>query len=40
MEYEWFLQNATEKVSVKYRYIGEIEGGASVRELKDPNNKK
>jgi glycosyltransferase family protein len=35
IEYEWFLQKATEKVPVKNKYIGEIPGGSSVEELKD-----
>ena len=35
IEYEWFLQGATEKVPVKNKYIGEIEGGSKVDELND-----
>lgn len=35
IEYEWFLQGATEKCPVKNKYIGEVEKGNQVELLKD-----
>lgn len=35
VEYEWFLQRATEKTPVKNKYIGEVENGTNVDEIKD-----
>ena len=35
IEYEWFLQKATEKRPVKNKYIGEVDGGTNVDEIKD-----
>ncbi|MGZ0876528.1 SP_1767 family glycosyltransferase [Priestia megaterium] len=35
IEYEWFLKKAVEKVPVKNKYIGEINGGTEVEEVKD-----
>lgn len=35
IEYEWFLQGAEEKVPVKNKYIGEIDGGEDVEDLND-----
>lgn len=35
IEYEWFLQKATEKLPVKNKYIGEVNGGANVDEIRD-----
>lgn len=35
IEYEWFLQNATEKVPIKYKYIGEIKDGTVVMDTRD-----
>ena len=35
IEYEWFLQGAKNKCPVKYKYIGEIDGGDNVENLTD-----
>jgi glycosyltransferase family protein len=35
IEYEWFLQQVTEKVPIKYKYIGEIKDGIKVKDTKD-----
>lgn len=35
IEYEWFLSNATEKIPVKLKYVGEVDGGTNVQEIKD-----
>jgi glycosyltransferase family protein len=35
IEYEWFLQNAKEKLPVKNKYIGEIPGGADVNDIQN-----
>lgn len=35
IEYEWFLQGATEKCPVRNKYIGEIKGGTKVCNIDD-----
>lgn len=35
IEYEWFLQGVKSKCPVKYKYIGEIDGGDNVENLTD-----
>ncbi|MGX2961378.1 SP_1767 family glycosyltransferase [Peribacillus sp. JNUCC 23] len=35
IEYEWFLQKATEKQPVKNKYIGEVDNGTCVEEIID-----
>jgi glycosyltransferase family protein len=35
IEYEWFLNNATEKVAVRNKYIGEIPNGTNVETPRD-----
>ncbi|MFD0829831.1 SP_1767 family glycosyltransferase [Neobacillus sp. M.A.Huq-85] len=35
IEYEWFLQQAKEKSPVKNKYIGEVQNGTNVDEIKD-----
>ena len=35
IEYEWFLQGATKKVSIKNKYVNEVDAGRGVGELTD-----
>lgn len=35
IEYEWFLQKASEKLPVKNKYIGEIKNGTNVEDISD-----
>jgi len=35
IEYEWFLEGATDKIPVKNKFIGEVEGGDKVCSLED-----
>lgn len=35
IEYEWYLQKASTKQPVKNKYIGEVDGGNSVDDIKD-----
>lgn len=35
IEYEWFLRNVSEKVKIKGKYVGEVDGGQDVNEIKD-----
>ena len=35
IEYEWFLQKATDKRPVKNKYIGEVDGGTNVDDITD-----
>ena len=35
IEYEWFLQGATKKVSIKNKYVNEVDAGASTTVCKD-----
>lgn len=35
IEYEWFLQGATQKVTIKNKYVNEVDAGKGVGELAD-----
>lgn len=39
IEYEWFLQGATEKCPVKNKYIGEVDGGTAILSINDSKYK-
>lgn len=39
IEYEWFLQEAEEKVPVRNKYIGEIPNGTNVQDIEDQRYK-